>query len=872
VSDEGTPPAESQDPARIAHFRILGRLGAGGMGVVYRAEDEKLRRVVALKLLPDPKQSEERRQRFLREARSAAAITHPNVAAVYAIDEDAGRVYIAMELVEGDSLRDRLSRGPLGVGAATDVGVQIAKGLAAAHDKGIVHRDLKPENVMITPEGVVKLLDFGLAKTAATSTDPGNATSPMARTETVVTSDDARVMGTPEYMSPEQAMGEPLDARSDVFSFGIVMYEMLAGVRPFGGVSTGAVLVAIARDAPAPLREKAPYVDPRTADVVMRCLARAREARFANGAEIAAALGAGVSSTAPTLTQNDVAPVAREGVSTKRAPARPLLAIAVGVVGLLSVGAVVVARRAPANGGSSPVAAAAADAGAAAGSGRGVPMTDHPLPSSSVAEAVAAYAAARSGLRSGADGRPLLHRATQLDPLLAAAHLHEVLWEGCGYHAGGALGEPYRRAKALEGALDDRDRTLLPVAEAASLDDPDRAIAELTRLEASDPRDAELPGLRACYAWYVHHDAVAKEAEARALELDPDFAGVVVDEIWAQFRSEWPSYQAGAPAMQRCVDRWPTAVTCRRLLALHRAEVGDCAGELALAREVVRLQGDSATGYALLAQALVATGASEESSATAFASMDAHVEPSAFTPRGVGDIEQAIAWGDFEAAERRLTELDRRIATEVDGEWHAGVAIGRAELALEEGAPERALAVLDDHIGHAAAWTESAGPWVPLRRAYLRHQLGRLSDADFERERDALTRDTWWARQSAQYVRTAGEATALLEGDAGVGEPAARVPLLVLAGRPAEAVSALATGLSCDVVAIPTQFGYLRTSVTFPAMRARLALGEALEATGDRDGACKAYGFVLQHWGHARPRSVTGGEARAHATKLGCKL
>src|SRR5271170_2159754 len=141
-------------PTRIAHFRILGRLGKGGMGVVYRAEDETLRRMVALKLLPDAAGDEEQKQRFLREARSAAAVTHPNVAVIHQVGEADGRIYIAMELVEGESLRERLKQGRLDTASARDLAVQIARGLSAAHDKGIVHRDLKPENVMITTAGV----------------------------------------------------------------------------------------------------------------------------------------------------------------------------------------------------------------------------------------------------------------------------------------------------------------------------------------------------------------------------------------------------------------------------------------------------------------------------------------------------------------------------------------------------------------------------------------------------------------------------------------------------------------------------------------------------------------------------------------------
>ena len=225
------------DPVQVAHFRIRGRLaGAAEWGIVFRAQDESLRRDVALKLLPaisaeDP----ERRRRFLREARVAASLVHPNVAVVYEVGEADGRIYIAMELVEGESLRARLDRGALDVATARDLAGQIARGLAAAHEKGIVHRDLKPENVMITPAGLVKILDFGLAKPEVTSSS-GPAEAALAETETLVTSDEGRIMGTPEYMSPEQALGEAVDVRSDVFSFGVVLYEMLAGTR---GLSTG---------------------------------------------------------------------------------------------------------------------------------------------------------------------------------------------------------------------------------------------------------------------------------------------------------------------------------------------------------------------------------------------------------------------------------------------------------------------------------------------------------------------------------------------------------------------------------------------------------------------------------------------------------
>ncbi len=305
------------------------------MGVVYRAEDETLRRVVALKLLPDASGSDERRQRFLREARSAAAITHPNVATVYQVGEAEGRVYIAMELVAGENLRERMNRGRLDLAEARELATQIARGLAAAHAQGIVHRDLKPENVMITPDGVVKLLDFGLAKTALESPASGKTEAALAKTATLVTSDEGRIMGTPEYMSPEQALGAPLDVRSDVFSLGIVLYEMLSGQRPFDGTTTGALLVAIARDTPRPLRQVAPEVDEGLEAIVTRCLAKAPAERFGSAAEIVNALSGQASPRATTVSRTEGATQAKTGDGAKgTAWGR----VAIGVV---AVGAIV---------------------------------------------------------------------------------------------------------------------------------------------------------------------------------------------------------------------------------------------------------------------------------------------------------------------------------------------------------------------------------------------------------------------------------------------------------------------------------------------------------------------------------------------------
>src|SRR5580700_10915376 len=217
---------------KLGPYEIQSPIGAGGMGEVYRARDSRLNRDVALKILPSSFSTDaERLQRFAQESRAAAALNHPNILSIYDIGEAQGAPYVVSELLEGETLRDRLQNGPLSSRKAIDYAQQIARGLAAAHEKGIVHRDLKPENLFITHDGRVKILDFGLAKLTRpeAARDSGDAPTLQAVTEPGV------VMGTVGYMSPEQVRGKPADARADIFSFGAVVYEMLSGKRAFRG-------------------------------------------------------------------------------------------------------------------------------------------------------------------------------------------------------------------------------------------------------------------------------------------------------------------------------------------------------------------------------------------------------------------------------------------------------------------------------------------------------------------------------------------------------------------------------------------------------------------------------------------------------------
>jgi len=264
-------------PQRIAHFRIERELGAGGMGVVYAAVDERLGRPVAIKVLqPDAAMDETRRKRLLWDARAASALNHPNIVCVYETGEADGVEYVAMERVSGETLADLLEREPLPRPKVLSIAAQIALALETAHAQGIVHRDLKPSNVMITPSGVAKLLDFGLAKSFGAETAGGAAPTTI----------EGRLAGTVAYMSPEQAEGTEVDFRSDIFSFGSLLYEMLTRQRAFEGGSTVSILARVIHTDPMQPSALLPALDSRLDEIVERCLRKDRERRFQSMAEV----------------------------------------------------------------------------------------------------------------------------------------------------------------------------------------------------------------------------------------------------------------------------------------------------------------------------------------------------------------------------------------------------------------------------------------------------------------------------------------------------------------------------------------------------------------------------------------------------------
>ncbi len=258
--------------SNISHYKILSKLGEGGMGVVYKAEDTKLERTVALKFLAAHLlNDEEAKQRFLREAKAAAALHHPNICPVHEIDDADGKTFIAMALLEGESLEDRIGNGPLALKDAIDIGRQITEGLEAAHDKGVVHRDIKPANVMVDAKGRATIMDFGLARLSEAS---------------LLTRGDQTV-GTAAYMSPDQLQGGEVDHRTDIWAVGCVLYEMVAGARAFKGEYQQALAYEIVSQEPEPLTGVRSGVPIELEFIVGKCLAKDAADRYQHANEIA---------------------------------------------------------------------------------------------------------------------------------------------------------------------------------------------------------------------------------------------------------------------------------------------------------------------------------------------------------------------------------------------------------------------------------------------------------------------------------------------------------------------------------------------------------------------------------------------------------
>lgn len=852
---------------RVHQFEVLGILGRGGMGTVYTAEDTVLQRTVALKILhAEVAATREQRQRFLREARLAAALDHPGVATVYEVGESDDLVFIAMERVQGSSLRARLdAEKPAGlpVPEVLDIARQVAEVLGAAHAQGIVHRDLKPENVVVTPAGRVKLLDFGIAKAVERDrTDPG------AGLTTELTTQAGSFLGTPAYVSPEQARGANVDARSDVFSLGVVLYELLTAERPFRGSTFQDIIASILRDDPRPPSAIAHEVPPWVDSLVLRCLEKDPAARFADGAAIAAELTTTDATTASRAGVTSLPPASKRGPRSRNAA---VVGVIVGVTVLGVVGAR--ALRSPSTAPVPPAPSATAASSAALGVAAG-------------AEAQALFAEGERLFRDGRMTQSLaaFEKAVAVERDFAAAHLQLALST---FQTDPQRGrQHFERATTFRDRLGPRDRALHHAAEAYVRPKTDFALLEerLTEALAQFPGDPQMlywQGIARQFRGNFEGAVASYDAVVRA---DPSFA-----RGWwlkAQALSNQGKLDDALASLDQCLRHSAGAITCLQERAFLARETGDCEGMARDARAATTYEPEFTTGYALLASALASSGEPMESISQVLA-LRAAKSPENERAAEVlrDDIRVALHVGDFDRGIEKLREVERALAAEPDLTMHGWVTGHLAAAYWESGRPKEAGAAADALLARYAGLEEH--PFGdPLRMALHRYQL-RAGTIDAARYR--AIREEWlagfsetmkargtttnrgfaWLYGYAVELDTRAEAEEALAAlpdyeplAVNVRESAIREAalghVLLLAERPEEALPHLRSAEGAC---------YALTS-SWLEIGSKLWLGQALEATGDAAGARAMYEQVLARWGQARPASRTADEARRRLAKL----
>ncbi len=869
------------------------------MGAVYRAHDPQLDRAIALKVLaadPGNSRAPERAARLLREARAGAALDHPNVTIVHDIGEHEGVPYIAMELVTGKNLREQVTDGPTSIHEIVRWLVAVARALAAAHDRGLVHRDVKPENVMLRNDGVVKVLDFGIARRSATA-EGGQALGTITR--------EGVVVGTPHYMAPEQLRNDALDGRADQFAWGVMAYELLSGRSPWGDADDGMQIVAaILSTEPLALDGVASGVGPELAAVVHRALAKDPAARFSSMHEVADALArsaptenapvekAALASLAPTemapaepsvpsVQKLALAPTEEAPAIVSPPPRRArfkALGAAVALAVVVASAIWITGARTASPSAATPIASASSSA---------TTMIDLPAPTSSNPEALASYAAGVQALRSGSfqSGRTHFERAVSLEPAMAAAQLRL----GAITFGRGDIAEAraaIERAQSLAATLSERDRVYLGIFEVLVMRAaPDwttaaeRVSAALVRF----PRDAEL--------WFtsgtVHagrgNQKLAIADYEKAIDLDQEYGAALYylgDSHWREGRVE-----AAQADFERCVAAVPKSLGCRIRGIVVAATRGDCE-RLKDAETILALSVVDVDAHELRAVYLAWTGAPLETVREALRPILALIA------RGKGywgwTTEEALAlWsGDFTAAESLAREHEDKLGTSSGFAIHAASTWVMAQALVESGRLREAGEVARAFLDRSKVWPLPAGgagmaadpTW---RMLALAKRAGAIDETQFVERRDA------WSARWRDQGRSADEKAVLLLGLVGPAEtPAegatAKKRLADLMPLPMELrydgnfivakAEFLANDLDSAIPALRRAAGacYVLDQPTDVA-RAQLMLGDALSARGDVSGACAAYGSVVERWGSAKPRSVSAEIAKKSMGRLPCK-
>jgi tetratricopeptide (TPR) repeat protein/predicted Ser/Thr protein kinase len=833
------------------------------MGVVYRARDEKLDRDVAIKVIHDDFASDRRfRGRLLREAKAAAAVSHSGFATVYEIGEDDGKLFIVMELLSGDTLRTCMDA--LSLKRALTIASAIAEALGKAHEVGIVHRDVKPENVLITKDDRVKVLDFGIARRERALEPTG-----VAGVDETLLSREGVVIGTPGYMSPEQALGTEVGAASDVFSLGVILYEMLAHRRPFGGKSLMEAALSVTRDEPTPLAEVT-HLPVEVGALVHRCLSKEPAAR-PSSAELAASLGrlASEVSTGPGAnTEIATRPVTLQK-PRKRWSLLLLFAAAAGVgvvLGIRETG-----RPAP----SEAVAPAVESASGTAITTLVVTGTTH-------ADARSAYQSALADLRRADWHRAYehLHEAIAKDPDFVLANLRLAHIEGVFGEVAKAR-ERLRWVAARESQLDERNRAWLRGVEALQMHEPVDYGAAAKKFEDAAlrwPKDAELHFM----AGATHQRALnldkAFESARRAVELDPEYA----DALQTVAR-----LSLGRGEMRQASEYLDRCVAARSIDCLHdrlemNAFAGQCERVMADAKLSEANGSTRAAHWLYAASALLSQG---EPTDAAESFLDRAEKKGADTARTRWETRMARArllalrgrFGDLQKT------LEESYADATTIEYLAALTSLSASAREETNERDELLKVAERFLskrhsavgGYLEVPDQDPSPffWRALARG------GRISTADLEQKLQrwhgqeravGFNAGPIWFQSQAALASTPVEARAALGS-----RPKSFVPMQVqpralgwdAIGRlyrmnseyPLAKEALTRATRSCTLLLFPIE-----------QVRAYAELGETYEALHDSKNACAAYGQVLRWWGNAQPRSVTAERVRTRARALRC--
>ena len=888
----------------VGPYEIRGFLGQGGMGQVYKAFDPRLERTVALKVIvvpeksslvtrggsdPSPDDSErivgEFSARLLREARAVASLSHPNVVGIYDVGESQGRLYLAMEYVVGTTLRSLATAPDVPLARKLRWLVDIARALEVAHRAGLVHRDVKPENVMVREDGVVKVLDFGIARRTMAGTGEDQQ-----RLDTVT--GGGAITGTPVYMSPEQIKGRDVDARSDQFAWGVMAYEIVSGERPWP--DTGDVLALVAKvltDPPPPLRDRIPDLPMPVEDTILRTLSKEPAARFASMADVADVIEPFAMQTtggdrvritpritdhggenhdpsafaATTRVPTSVSVVPSHAEVTERKPStnhprRKMGQLAVPLALLVALGSIVIVVK----------------------KNSGVPTTPSAVrPLSTVPSAEVAYKEAMHLWRDGATAkaRATLRQAVELDPMFAAAHL-ELAIQTVQDDPSGAQAS-FQNAFEHRQMLLPRDSAMLEACEPYVRPRPDLDEWE-TRLTAAVfqfPRDPELQFFLGRARERQGADDAAKAAYEASIRLDPGFVPALA--ALANAEHNLGHNAEALAATERCIKQSPVATTCLETRYRLFGERGECHRAREEAAQWRTLEPTSPAAFSALARALYADGAPrpsvEETLARAWTLQPALKRSSS---EQWDRMYLAIVDGELARADDLAREFEAQLPPSADQYDHAQPSRVRVNVLYESDHLDGAAKVARSFLNRMDAWAPyafSSDPSIVFYEPLYRSS--EIKKAELDRQRQS-----WLDHEKARLAggdrspRAAWGMWSIYGGFAETKEEALeaighmpKVPLPVGLRRAVAldfAVGKVYALVGQPEKALPSLLRVTSTCSSFEdailVMRARYYLGLAHEANNDKPDARAAYERVVATW----PKDTPSRTARWAAQRL----